>query len=74
MRHTNATWLLANGVNLAYVSKHLGHSGVAITGDTYHHILPKEHERGMKLMDSMFPIWNTGGIPLGDHSKSPQDV
>jgi integrase len=59
MRHTNATWLLANGVNLAYVSKHLGHSGVAITGDTYHHILPKEHERGMKLMDSMFPIWGT---------------
>ena len=43
-RHTNASWLLDNGVNLTYVSKHLGHSGVAVTGDTYHHILPKEHE------------------------------
>ncbi|MBI2094936.1 MAG: site-specific integrase [Candidatus Omnitrophica bacterium] len=62
LRHTNATWLLAEGVNLAYVSKHLGHSGVAITGDTYHHVLPKEHERGMKLLDGIFPIWDTIGI------------
>ena len=59
LRHTNATWLLAEGVNLAYVSKHLGHSGVAITGDTYYHVLPKEHERGMKLLDGIFPVCDT---------------
>ena len=64
LRHSNATWLLAHGVNLAYVSKHLGHSGVAITGDTYHHILPKEHERGMKLLGGVFPIWDTPQLPL----------
>ena len=61
-RHSNATWLLASGINLAYVSKHLGHSGVAITGDTYYHVQPKEHERSMKLMDSMFPIWVASGM------------
>jgi integrase len=64
LRHTNATWLLANGVNLAYVSKHLGHSGVAITGDTYHHVLPKEHERGMNLLDGFFPALETPQAPM----------
>ncbi len=72
LRHTNATWLLANGINLAYVSKHLGHSGVAITGDTYHHVQPKEHERGMKLLDGSFPIWDAAEIqslPAPDGTK-----
>lgn len=63
LRHTNASWLLAGDVNLAAVSKHLGHSGVAITGDIYHHLLPKDHERSMKLLDGIFPDWDTKALP-----------
>ena len=59
LRHTNASWLLADRINVGYVSKHLGHSGSQITIDTYYHVMPKEHEREMKLMDSMFPVWDT---------------
>jgi len=71
-RHSNASWLLAKGASLSYVSKHLGHSSVAVTGDIYHHVLPKEHERSMKLLDEIFPIWDTTGIqslPPADETK-----
>lgn len=63
LRHTNASWLLAGDVNLAAVSKHLGHSGVAITGDIYHHLLPKDYERSMKLLDGVFPVWESAQAP-----------
>lgn len=39
LRHLQASLLLAAGVPLAVVSKRLGHSSVAITSDTYSHLL-----------------------------------
>ncbi|GEM_PF-6835044 len=74
LRHTHATWLLVEGVNLAYVSKHLGHSGVAITSDIYHHIMPKEHERGMRLLGNIFPVCDTTVIQsLPSSDESPRN-
>ena len=40
LRHGAASLMLANGVELAVVSKILGHSSIAITADTYAHLLP----------------------------------
>ncbi len=40
LRHTNASWLLASGERIEVVSQRLGHSGIAITIDTYGHMLP----------------------------------
>jgi hypothetical protein len=39
LRHGQASLMLAAGVPLAVVSKRLGHSSVAITSDTYSHLL-----------------------------------
>lgn len=39
LRHEHASLMLAAGVPLLIVSKRLGHSTVAITGDTYSHII-----------------------------------
>jgi len=39
LRHGAASLMLAAGVDLALVSKRLGHSSVAITADTYSHLL-----------------------------------
>lgn len=39
LRHGSASLLLAAGVDLALVSKRLGHSSVTITADTYSHLL-----------------------------------
>jgi len=40
LRHGQASLMLAAGVNIVLVSKRLGHSSVAITSDTYTHLLP----------------------------------
>ena len=46
LRHANATLLLKQGFDLKLVSEHLGHSTVAITGDTYADVL-EETKRKM---------------------------
>jgi integrase len=40
LRHTHASWLLANGVRIEVVSARLGHESVKTTWDIYHHLLP----------------------------------
>jgi len=40
LRHGQASLMLAAGVDIVVVSKRLGHSSVAITSDTYTHLLP----------------------------------
>ena len=40
LRHTHATLMLRQGVHPKVVSERLGHSLVAITLDTYSHVLP----------------------------------
>ncbi len=40
LRHTCATLLLSKGVHPKFVQELLGHASVAITLDTYSHMLP----------------------------------
>ncbi len=40
LRHTCATILLSRGVHAKFVQELLGHSTIAITLDTYSHVLP----------------------------------
>ena len=40
LRHTCATLLLGKGVHPKFVQELLGHATIAITLDTYSHILP----------------------------------
>src|SRR5215203_7493048 len=44
LRHTCATLLLSRNVNPKIVSEMLGHSSIAITLDTYSHVLPTMQE------------------------------
>ncbi|WP_161636020.1 tyrosine-type recombinase/integrase [Deinococcus phoenicis] len=44
LRHSAASILLSQGRDLAAVSKHLGHSRISVTLDTYRHVLPHELE------------------------------
>jgi integrase len=39
LRHGQASLMLAAGVDIALVSKRLGHSTIAVTADTYSHLL-----------------------------------
>jgi len=40
LRHTHATLMLRQGIHPKIVSERLGHSSIAITLDTYSHVLP----------------------------------
>ncbi len=46
LRHTCATLLLTRNVNPKIVSEMLGHSTIAITLDTYSHVLPNMRDAG----------------------------
>ena len=51
LRHTCATLLLSKNVNPKVVSEMLGHASIAITLDTYSHVLPTMQESAAKSME-----------------------
>lgn len=44
LRHTHASYLINNGVDVAYVSERLGHSNISITQRTYFHLLQDKRD------------------------------
>jgi len=54
LRHTCATLLLGKGVHPKFVQELLGHSTIAITLDTYSHILPGMGDQTVNAMDDVF--------------------
>jgi integrase len=54
MRHAYATRLLEAGVHPKVVSEALGHATVAITLDTYSHVLPSMSRTAADAIDAMF--------------------
>ena len=54
MRHTHASILLANGVQLLSVSKRLGHADPNITLHTYAHIIEELEREDNDKLNSIF--------------------
>lgn len=52
LRHAHATLLLARGVHPKVVSERLGHASIAITLDTYSHVLPSLQEEATRDLDA----------------------
>ena len=53
LRHTFASMLIQNGESLAYVRDQLGHSSIAITVDTYGHLVPGSNRAAVDRLDSI---------------------
>ena len=53
LRHTAATLLLAQGVHPKVVSEMLGHATIALTLDTYSHLVPVLHAQAAAAMDAL---------------------
>ena len=53
LRHLFATTMLANGADLAAVSKLMGHSTVKMTADVYYHYLEGEKEKAVGKLPSL---------------------
>jgi integrase len=54
LRHTAATILLLKNVNPKIVSELLGHASIAITLDTYSHVLPNMQDSAVAAMEEAF--------------------
>lgn len=52
LRHTNATMLIAAGVNMKTVSTRLGHSSITITLDRYAHAVKEEDRKAAEIMNN----------------------
>jgi integrase len=51
LRHTCATILLSRGVHARFVQELLGHATIAITLDTYSHVLPNMQEGAARALE-----------------------
>jgi integrase len=51
LRHTCATLLLSRNVNPKIVFEMLGHSSIAITLDTYSHVLPNMQQSAVRALE-----------------------
>lgn len=59
LRHAHATILLQQNVAAKVVSERLGHSSIAITLDTYSHVLPTMQDDAACRLDDA--LWNAAG-------------
>jgi len=57
LRHTAATLLLAAGISPKVVSEQLGHASVALTLDTYSHVLPHMQEEAAERVGELISGW-----------------
>ena len=55
LRHTCATLLLGKGVHPKIVQEFLGHATMAITLDTYSHVLPNMQSEAVTAMQEALP-------------------
>ena len=53
LRHTAATFLLAQGVDPRTIMETLGHSQISLTLNTYSHVLPVLQRKAARKMDGM---------------------
>ncbi|MEA5020770.1 MAG: site-specific integrase [Gordonibacter sp.] len=54
LRHTQATQLLANGVDVKTVQKRLGHASAMMTLDQYSHAIPENDRKAADLIGELF--------------------
>ncbi|MBQ4153905.1 MAG: site-specific integrase [Clostridia bacterium] len=52
-RHSHASVLVNNGINIQEVARRLGHSKVEMTWNTYSHLYPKEEERAVEILENL---------------------
>lgn len=57
LRHSHASYLLSKGINIAYISKRLGHANISITQSIYIHLLNeqalKEEQKTIDMLNNI---------------------
>ena len=50
-RHSHASLLANEGINIQEIARRLGHSKIEITWNTYSHLYPKEEDRAVSILN-----------------------
>ncbi len=50
-RHSHASLLANEGINIQEIARRLGHSNVQITWNTYSHLYPREEDRAIEILN-----------------------
>jgi hypothetical protein len=78
LRHGAATLALAGGANLKVVSEMLGHSGIAITADTYTSVLPQVARAAAEAANALVPrahrTQHDAAAPISHPSEPENDA
>jgi integrase len=74
LRHTHASWLLANGTPIHVVQARLGHESIQTTVDTYSHLLPDAQLLAAEAASMAFAGRLGGGGWLSRIDTLPDDV
>lgn len=53
LRHTHTTFLLANGADIKYVQKRLGHKNIRVTLDIYYQLTDEIRENNKKFIEML---------------------
>jgi integrase len=71
LRHTHATLMLLAEIHPKIVSERLGHSSIAITLDTYSHVLPNmQQEAARKFEELVYGSPAAGSQPISPDTKN----
>ena len=52
-RHSHASLLANEGINIQEIARRLGHSKIETTWDTYSHLYPREEERAVQILNKI---------------------
>ena len=52
-RHSHASLLANNGINIQEIARRLGHSKIEITWNTYSHLYPQEEDRAISILEKI---------------------
>lgn len=61
LRHTHASMLNRNGVDIARISAQLGHSQIGVTMNTYMHLFGSDLQSTQAIAEKMEEVWQNGG-------------
>jgi integrase len=74
VRHTHASWLLANGTPIHVVQARLGHESIQTTVDTYSHLLPDAQLLAAEAASLAFAKQQGSGVWLSRVESLPDEV
>ena len=71
-RHTHASLLVNEEINIQEIARRLGHSKVEQTWNTYSHLYPREEERAVAILDGIVLPESSESIPQKSHKNSSE--